>query len=92
MVIEDLFVSQTKLRRSAQIPGLISAICHGDIIPPIRLSEAPDGTVQVDDGHHRIVAYWLSGRATLEPYEYLLIQTDRPRRRTGTIQDLLKTF
>lgn len=89
MVIEDLFVSQCVLRRAGQIPTLVFAIHRGDRIPPIRLSEADDGTVQIDDGHHRAVAYWLSGRQTLAPGEYLLIQTDSARRRTGKFSKLI---
>jgi hypothetical protein len=89
MDITNLFVSQRKLRQPGQIPALVEAIRNGDPVPPIRLSEAEDGTVQVDDGHHRIVAYWLSGRTTLKRHEYTLIQSDRPRPRFGHAADLL---
>jgi hypothetical protein len=89
MDITTLFVSQRKLRQPEQLPALIQAIRDGDYIPPIRLSEAEDGTIQVDDGHHRIVAYWLSGRTCLKQHEYVIL-TDRQRPRFGKIADLLR--
>jgi len=90
MDIAQLFVSQRKLRRPEQVPALIEAIRNGDPIPPIRLNEADDGTVQVLDGHHRIVAYRLSGRRTLDRHEYTLILSDCPRPRFGRVDDLLQ--
>jgi hypothetical protein len=90
MDITQLFVSQRKLRTPGQVPALVAAIQQGDGIPPIRLSEAEDGTVQVEDGHHRIVAYWLSGRRRLQRHEYTLILTDRPRPRFGRVADLVR--
>jgi hypothetical protein len=90
MDITQLFVSQRKLRRPEQLPALVSAIQQGDPIPPIRLTEAEDGTVQVDDGHHRVVAYWLSGRTKLARHEFRLTLTDRPRPRFGRVADLLR--
>jgi hypothetical protein len=90
MDVTKLFVSQRKLRRPGQIPALVEAIRNGDHVNPIRLSEAEDGTVQVDDGHHRIVAYWLGGRRELKGHEYTLILTDRLRPRFGRVADLLR--
>jgi hypothetical protein len=90
MDINKLFVSQRKLRQPGQVPELVQAIQEGDYVPPIRLSEAEDGTVQVDDGHHRIVAYWLSGRAKLERHEYTLIFAGRARPRFGHVADLAR--
>lgn len=90
MDITTLHVSQRTLRRAAQIGVLVAAIRNGEFIPPIRVSEAEDGTLQVDDGHHRVVAYWLSGRTHLDRHEYTVFLTDRPRPRFGYIPDLLK--
>ncbi len=89
MDISRLFVSQRKLRRANQIPALVTAIRDGDPILPVRLSEAADGTVQVDDGHHRVMAYWLAGRTRLGRHEYTLVLTDRPRTRFGRLADLV---
>ena len=90
MEITRLFVSQRKLRQPEQIPALVQAIWNGDYINPIQLSEDEEGTIQVDDGHHRIVAYWLSGRTDLERHEYTLIFSDKPRARFGRVSDLLR--
>jgi hypothetical protein len=90
MDIATLFVSQRALRRAGQIPALMKAVRDGEPIPPLRLYEAEDGTVQVGDGHHRVVAYWLSGRTKLERHEYTLVLTDRPRPRFGRVADLIR--
>lgn len=90
MDIAILYVSQRKLRRAEQIPALIEAIRNEDTIPPIRITEAEDGTLQIDDGHHRAVAYWLSGRRRLERHEYDLLLANRYRARFGFIPDLLR--
>ncbi len=50
--------------------------------------EVRDGTVQVDDGHHRVVAHWLAGRTRLNKDDYILIQADRARPRFGGVADL----
>jgi hypothetical protein len=73
MDVTKLFVSQRKLRQPEQVASLVAAIREYGHVPPIRLSEAEDGTVQFEDGHHRLVAYWLSGRTRLEPHEYVLV-------------------
>jgi hypothetical protein len=91
MDIAILFATQRNLRRAEQIPRLVEAIQRGEKIPPIRLSEADDGTIQVDDGHHRLIAYRLSGRTHLEQGEYELRFTDKPRPRFGRLSDLLES-
>jgi len=48
-----------------------------------------DGSIQVDDGHHRLTAIWLSGRTELEEDEYLLIEKEQWRPRFGQISDLM---
>lgn len=85
-----LFVTQRKLYRSWQIPGLVRAIQNGDYVPPIRLGECEDGTIQVENGHHRAAAYWLSGRAELQTGEYVLFFRDQPRNCFGRISDMLR--
>ncbi len=88
MDIATLFVSQKKLRRVSQIPGLVQALLSGEEIPPVQLREDEDGSVQVDDGHHRLVAYWLSGRENLARHEYRLFLAAPFRPRFGGIADL----
>ncbi len=67
----------------------MESVRHHEPIPPVLLSEDDDGTVQVEDGHHRVTAYWLAGRERLEPYEYILIPRERRRPRFGGVADLL---
>jgi hypothetical protein len=90
MDIATLFVSQRGLKRQEQLPARVEAILQGVLLEPIRLSEAEDGSVQIDDGHHRVVAYWLCGQTRLEPHQYILMLTDKPRVRLGRVPDLLR--
>jgi hypothetical protein len=89
MDITSLFVSQRKLRNPAQLAALVRAIRDGDPVPRIRLAEAEDGTLQVDDGHHRLVAYRLAGCTWLERHEYVLVQSNRRRPQFGHVGDLI---
>ena len=90
MDIAQLYVSQRTLWRAEQVPALVEAILNEEDIPPIRITESEDGTLQVHDGHHRIVAYNLAGRTRLEDYEYELSYTARHRPRFGQVADLMK--
>lgn len=91
MNIEAIHITQRSLKRSSQIPGMLEAIGASQPLPPITLAEFEDGTVQVEDGHHRFTAYWLSGRRELESGEYILVYKDcNHRPRFGNIHDLLK--
>lgn len=89
MELSKLFVSQRKLRAPEAIPALIAAVLHDEPLPPIVLSEDEDGSVQIEDGHHRATAFWLSGRTRLGPHEYLLFPRMRHRPRFGHIVDLI---
>lgn len=88
MHVLDIWLSQRNLKRAEQIPALVEAILSGEVLPKILLSFDEDGSIQLEDGHHRLMAYWLAGRERLEPYEYLLIPTERKRPRFGKIVDL----
>ena len=70
MQIAKIFVSQRKLRCVAQLPAMMNTLEVGGCLPRITLSRSRDGSVQVDDGHHRLTAIWLSGRTELEEDEY----------------------
>lgn len=90
MQLATLYVSQRRLRHPGQIPALIHAVQSGDPIPPIRLSEDDDGSIQVEDGHHRVTAFWLAGRRELTPQDYLLLSVaERPRPRFGTVPEFV---
>lgn len=84
-----MFVSQRKLRDPEQLSSLVLAVLAGDPLPPLLLSEDDDGTVQIEDGHHRASAYWLAGRRQLRFEEYVLWPRARRRPRFGRIADLL---
>jgi hypothetical protein len=89
MEIQSIWMSQRTLRRRAQIAGMVEALQRGELLPPIVLAHCEDDSIQVDDGHHRLVAIWRSGRRTLSPQEYLLVEKDKWKPRTGKIQSLL---
>lgn len=84
-----MFVSQRKLRAPEQVHALVRSVLCGEPIPPILLSEDDDGSVQVEDGHHRATAYWLAGRCELRSEEYVLFPRERTRPRFGRIGDLV---
>lgn len=89
MNIYQIWMSQRKLKRSEQLPGLIKAIKAGLPIPKIILDRAEDGEIQVQDGHHRLAAYALSGRTTLDRSEYLLLEHPQFRARFRKLDSLL---
>ena len=89
MKLANLHVTQRKLRNVDQLPQMLEAIAEDDVLPPVRLAEFEDGSIHIEDGHHRCLSYWLSGREELEKHEYVLIQKDdQDRVRFGTISDL----
>ena len=83
--IEGIWVSQPHLFRRQQIPGMIEAISRGQSLPEIALVRCLDGEFQMRDGHHRLLAYWLSGRRTLEGHQYRLAFGPESRRRYGKV-------
>jgi hypothetical protein len=89
MELSMLFVSQRKLRAPGQLAALMACVRSGELLPPILLSEDDDGTVQIEDGHHRATAFWLCGRVRLEAHEYLLFPRTRRRPRFGRLADLV---
>lgn len=89
MDLSQLYVSQRKLRNPGQLAALIAAVRARDPVPPVTVSEDDDGSLQVEDGHHRACAYALAGRTRLEPHEYVLLPRERRRPRFGRLADLL---
>ena len=90
MRISGIYMSQRQLGRAAQIPAMIETLEAGGCLPRITLSRLEDGSIQVEDGHHRLVAIWMTGRQELKQHEYLLLEKDQWRPRFGRITDLLK--
>lgn len=80
MNIESLWATQRNLKREKDIPAMIAFLKEGGIFDVIELHECDDGEIQVNNGHHRIVSIYLSGRTYLNPEEYILIPGKcRPR-------------
>lgn len=88
--IAKIWMSQRLLKRPEQIVGMIKAIDDGSLLPAITLNLTEDGEIQVEDGHHRLVAIWLSGRKRLKEHEYILLEKDQWRPRFGRIEALIK--
>ncbi len=89
MQLKNIFTTQRKLRNVSQLNGLLEAITNGDLLPQVRLAQFDDGSVHIEDGHHRTTAYWLSGREELQPHEYILVlKEEQDRTRFGKIADL----
>ena len=80
MYLGQLHITHWNLRNPAQINEMVETILSGGFLPPIHLLELPDGTILIQDGHHRSLAYWLSGRERLEYGEYILYQVDQSNR------------
>lgn len=59
---QQLHATQHPLRRVKQIPSLVEAIQNGEPINPVRIAFDEERQLfWVDNGHHRCVAYWLTG-------------------------------
>ena len=90
MQIENIWVSQRQLRNVAQVVSMQIALYRGYCLPPVTIACCEDGSYQLEDGHHRLVAYWLSGQVVLQPHQYFLVQKDRWKPRFGQIEKLLE--
>ena len=89
MDVLSIHVCQRKLRNPGQLRGMVEAIASGDYLPPIMIACDEDGSLSLDDGHHRLAAFWLAGFCELRRQDYLLLPKDRYRPRFGSVQDLL---
>ena len=83
MDITKIWLSQKNLKRAGQIPAMIETLRNGGLLPPIALARCEDGEIQLDDGHHRLMAIWEFGRTVLESHEYVLIEKDQWKPRFG---------
>ena len=90
MDITKIWVSQLILRRFKQIPSMIESLKDGKFLPQITLIRCEDGEIQVEDGHHRLMSVWLSGKTDLESHQYVLIEKDQWKPRRGKIENLLE--
>jgi hypothetical protein len=85
MRIDCLWFTQRSLRRFEQITVLIALLTEGGYSDRIELARCEDGEIEIRNGHHRVVAIWLSGRRELRRGEYLLIEAEKPKNRFGKI-------
>ena len=70
---------------------MIQTLNRGESLPPMALSHCSDGAFQLLNGHHRLVAFWLSGRRTLESTHYRLVPEDHARQCFGKITEFIST-
>lgn len=89
MRIENLWFLQRNLNRSYQLDGMITELQDGGYLPLIELITCEDGEIEINDGHHRVAAIWLSGRKTLRKDEYMIWEGYSSRNRKGKIQKIL---
>lgn len=80
ILIKDIYTTQKNLKRASQIPELLNAIKSNEYVEPITLAIARDNKIQVENGHHRLIAYILSGKQYLTKEEYnLILFSKRPK-------------
>lgn len=90
MNLELLIVSHRQLRNPAQIPALMQAIIDGELLPEVTLFENVEGEIQILDGHHRCIAYYLAGFDSLGYGEYILLpEIDQHRPNKGTLREMV---
>lgn len=74
--IENIYITQKSLKRKHQIEGMIQSLKDGNFLPPIVLIENENGEIQVQDGHHRLMARYLFGQKFLEPQDYIFVRKE----------------
>ncbi len=87
MELKKIQVGQARLRNPGQLAEMVATIEEGGALPPILLAELEDGTLYIQDGHNRSVAYVLAGRASLNWGEYILLPVEHARALKGKLTD-----
>ena len=82
--LAEIWITQRSLNRIDDIPAM-AADPSG--LPPVLLDQSPDGSIEVQNGHHRLHAYWIAGRRFLEFGEYILVQVDYNKTRFYRLED-----
>lgn len=87
--ISELWMTQRNLSRREQIPAMIRDLKESqNIFPSIEIFELEDGSLEINNGHHRCMALYIGGTEYLEYGEYVLIQVNSSqKRRYWKIQD-----
>jgi len=85
----NLYITQAKFRNWPQIAGMMTACQKGENIfnhPAIISRCDEDGELEISDGHHRLMAKYLSGQS-LADSEYTLVSGPPIRSRYGRIKE-----
>lgn len=64
-------------QRHLDIRRLVAAISHNDYTEKIELRRCEDGQIELVNGHHRLMAMWAKGRRELNPWEYVMVESDK---------------
>lgn len=89
--IKRLWFSQKCLKRADNLTNLFKLLwAETPFSTKIELNLAPDGEYEIKNGHHRVVAIWLTGRTYLENGEYILVDKDKIGKRFGKIEFALE--
>lgn len=80
MKLGQLLITHWNLRNPAQLSAMVQSIRNGEFLPPVEIIELPDGTRMIRDGHHRCLAYRLSGRTELYYGEYIILAVEESDR------------
>lgn len=83
IAIGEIWLTQKMFKRADSIPHMMETLLDGKELPPVTLNRLPDDSIEVQDGHHRVMAYYLAGFEYLEDSEFILIDKDQPKRRYG---------
>lgn len=87
--LKSIQTTQSKITRPFRVENLVRILHAGESLSPIDLIRDSDGTIQILNGHHRAVSYFLSGRSVLYPHEYCLEEVEHGKKTFGTIEDLV---
>jgi len=85
MELDRIYTTQRRLRNAGQVAEMVSTLAEGGTLPAVMIGELDDGTCFICDGHHRCLAYHLSGRKKLSWGEFLLLPGANPRSLRGRI-------
>ncbi len=83
MELNRIKVGQRALGKPAQVGVMVATLREGGALPAVLLAELEDGTVFIQDGHHRCLAYVLADRTKLAWGEHLLLPVANARAMSG---------
>jgi hypothetical protein len=91
--IERLLFTQRSLKRYLSLPQLMQLVDDGvPFLEPIELHRNDAGQIVINNGHHRVMAIWLSGRDDLHDNEFILLDMEQCRSPFGDVHRLLRAL